>query len=54
MYKTTRSEIAEESEPNINFHRYETLRCPRLKVSENRVLRLRHETKIENVTGCWR
>jgi hypothetical protein len=54
VYKTPLSVIAEESEPNFCFHRYEMLRCDRLKVCVNGVLRLRHETKIENLTGSCR
>jgi hypothetical protein len=41
VYKTTRSEIAEQSESNINFHRYEKIRCHRLKVCEKGVLEVK-------------
>jgi len=45
--KTTWYAIAEGRESNINFRHFETLTCPILKVSENGLSGLRHETKIE-------
>ena len=54
VYNTTNSEVSEGRNSDLCVYCHETLRCHRLWVYENTVMREIHETNTENATGCWR